>query len=103
MQALRDKAAEAIRANGFPTRKIEAWHYTDLALLARTGFAEALTPVDEDVVLPEAVAPSRAVLIDGRFRADLTNAPVRSLGAGSRPPRGCWAAWRAWTRCRWRR
>jgi len=39
VQALRDKAAEAIRANGFPTRKIEAWHYTDLALLARTGFA----------------------------------------------------------------
>jgi Fe-S cluster assembly protein SufD len=81
VQALRDKAAGAFRANGFPTRKIEAWHYTDLALLARTGFGEALTPVDDDVALPEALAPVRAVLIDGRFRADLSNAPVRSLGA----------------------
>ncbi|MBO1075611.1 Fe-S cluster assembly protein SufD [Roseomonas marmotae] len=79
--ALRARAAEAFRANGFPTRKVEAWHYTDLALLSRTGFGEALTPVDEDVALPESTAPQRAVLIDGRFRADLSDAPVRSLGA----------------------
>ena len=84
--ALREQAAKAFREQGFPTRKIEAWHYTDLNLLARSGFAEALTPVDEDVALPEATAPQRVVFLDGRFRADLAETPesgipVRSLGA----------------------
>jgi Fe-S cluster assembly protein SufD len=87
VQALREGAAKAFREQGFPTRKIEAWHYTDLGLLARTGFAEALTPVDDDVALPEAVAPARIVFLDGRYRADLSDAPapggvaLRSLGA----------------------
>jgi Fe-S cluster assembly protein SufD len=79
--ALREQAAKAFREQGFPTRKIEAWHYTDLNLLARSGFAEALTPVDEDASLPGATAPKRVVFLDGRFRADLSDAPACSLGA----------------------
>ncbi len=81
--ALRDQAAKAFKAQGFPTRKIEAWHFTDLGLVARSGFAEALTPVDGDLILPETDAPQRVVFFDGRYRGDLSSAdaPVRSLGA----------------------
>ncbi|MDB5371222.1 MAG: sufD [Roseomonas sp.] len=79
--ALREQAANAFRSKGFPSRKLEAWRYTDLALLAQTGFGEALTPVDEDFALPEATAPQRVVFLDGRFRADLSDGLARSLGA----------------------
>lgn len=79
--ALREKAAAAFRAQGFPTRKIEAWHFTDLGMMARSAFTEALTPVDGSVELPASHASRRAVFVDGRFREDLSETPVQSLGA----------------------
>ena len=79
--AQRDAAAAAFQALGFPTRKVEAWKYTDLNALTQAGFGEALTAVDGAVALPERAAPGRVVFVDGRFRADLSDAdlPVRSL------------------------
>ncbi len=68
---LRDTAAEAFAAQGFPTRRVEAWKYTDLAPLAAASFGEPLTQVDDAPVLPPAHAP-RAVFVDGRFRPDLS-------------------------------
>lgn len=69
--ALRDRSADAFRAQGFPTRRVEAWRYTDLAAVNASVFGEPLTGVDDALVLPPAKGP-RAVFIDGRFRADLS-------------------------------
>ncbi|WP_159995822.1 Fe-S cluster assembly protein SufD [Roseomonas sp. 18066] len=81
LASLRAQAAEAFRAQGFPTRKVEAWRYTDLAPLTQSGFGEPLTPVDGALVLPRSAAPKRLVFLDGRFREDLSDAdaPARSL------------------------
>jgi len=81
LAARREAAAEAFRAQGFPTRRVEAWKYTDLAPLTQAGFGEALTSVDGALTLPRAAAPRRVVFVDGRFRPDLSDAeaPVRSL------------------------
>lgn len=69
--ALRDKAAEAFRAQGFPSRRVEAWKYTDLAAVTGASFGEPLTGVGDAVALPPATGP-RAVFVDGRFRPDLS-------------------------------
>ncbi|WP_106409275.1 Fe-S cluster assembly protein SufD [Teichococcus deserti] len=81
LASLRARAAEAFRAQGFPTRKVEAWRYTDLAPLTQAGFGEPLTPVDGALVLPRSAAPKRLVFVDGRFREDLSDegSPARSL------------------------
>jgi Fe-S cluster assembly protein SufD len=69
--ALRERATAAFRAQGFPTRRVEAWKYTDLAALTGSVFGEPLTGVDDGLDLPATTNP-RAVFIDGRFRADLS-------------------------------
>ncbi|EFH09515.1 Fe-S cluster assembly protein SufD [Pseudoroseomonas cervicalis] len=83
LTALRERGIEAFRALGLPTRRVEAWKYTDLAPVAQAGFAEPLTPVDGALPLPRAAAPKRIVFVDGRYRADLSDsdAPVKSLAA----------------------
>jgi len=76
VRALRRSAAEAFARQGFPTRRNEAWHYTDLRALTELRFDEALVAVDRPVLLPdgipEAGAP-RLVFLDGRFRPDLSD------------------------------
>ncbi|HQT47640.1 MAG TPA: Fe-S cluster assembly protein SufD [Acidocella sp.] len=59
-----------------PTRKLEAFRYTDLRALAATSFADA---PDAAAVpdLPELGLP-RLVMLNGKFRADLSS-PVRYL------------------------
>jgi Fe-S cluster assembly protein SufD len=84
VEALRDEAAEAFRAQGFPTRRVEAWKYTDLAPVAGAAFGEPLTSVDDAPELPPTAHP-RAVFVDGRFRPDLSTVQelpftIRSLG-----------------------
>lgn len=72
VEALREQAAEAFRAQGFPTRRVEAWKYTDLRPVADAGFDEPLTAVDSAPDLPPAYGSRRAVFVDGRFRTDLS-------------------------------
>ncbi|MBX9699710.1 MAG: Fe-S cluster assembly protein SufD [Acetobacteraceae bacterium] len=73
MEALRDCAADAFRAQGLPTRRVEAWKYTDLRPIAEAGFEEPLASVTDAPALPPAHGGGpRAVFIDGRFRADLS-------------------------------
>ncbi|WP_372623896.1 Fe-S cluster assembly protein SufD [Falsiroseomonas sp.] len=84
VDALRDRAAAAFRTQGFPTRRVEAWKYTDLASVSGAAFGEPLTSVDDAPTLPAALHP-RAVFVDGRFRPDLSSLdglafPVESLG-----------------------
>ncbi|MBW8269949.1 Fe-S cluster assembly protein SufD [Caldovatus aquaticus] len=83
LAALRDEAAEAFRAQGFPTRRVEAWKYTDLQPVAAAGFDEPLTPVDDALDLPPARAGARAVFVDGRFRADLSSLDGLPFAAGA--------------------
>lgn len=73
--ALREAAAANFRRSGFPTRRAEAWKYTDLNPVARSAFHEALTSIDSDVALPPETGAVRAVFVDGRFRGDLSALP----------------------------
>ena len=73
IQALREQAADAFRAQGFPTRRVEAWKYTDLRQVADAGFEEALSVVDSAPALPPAYGSARVVFVDGRSRPDLSS------------------------------
>ncbi len=81
--ALRAEAAEHFASAGLPSRKLEAWRYTDLGAIAQAGFSEALTLVREEPALPPMRAPFRAVFVDGRFAGGLSVLPdwCRSLAA----------------------
>jgi len=81
VRALRDAAADTLKAGGLPSRRVEAWRYTDLSPMLRAEFREALTAVDEAVTLPEMRAERRAVFVDGRFRADLSQLDGLVAGA----------------------
>lgn len=83
LDALRTGAAQDFAASGLPSRRVEAWRYTDLAPLAQAGFSEALTLTVEAPSLPPMRAPHRAVFVDGRFAAHLSVLPphARSLAA----------------------
>jgi Fe-S cluster assembly protein SufD len=72
VEALRERAANAFRASGFPTRRVEAWKYTDLAAVSGATFGEPLTGVGDALTLPATINP-RAVFVDGRFRPDLSS------------------------------
>ncbi len=78
--ALRADAAASFRAQGLPTRRVEAWHYTDLRPLAQAGFDAPLSAVDAAVALPAARAEQRVVFVDGRHRADLSSFAAASIG-----------------------
>jgi Fe-S cluster assembly protein SufD len=69
---LRADAAAHVAARGFPTRRVEAWKYTDLSPVAQAGFAEPLTAVTGALTLPQPRCAARAVFVDGRFRADFS-------------------------------
>ena len=82
VEALRDRAAEAFRVQGFPTRRAEAWRYTDLASVSGAVFGEPLTGVDDSLDIGAAANP-RAVFVDGRFRPDLSTLDGVSFEAQS--------------------
>jgi len=82
VEALRDRAAEAFQVSGFPTRRIEAWKYTDLAGVAGAVFGEPLTSVEDRLEIPPASHP-RAVFVDGRFRPDLSTLAALGFTAES--------------------
>jgi Fe-S cluster assembly protein SufD len=82
--ALRAAALDVFAADGLPHTKLEEWRYTNVAPLARleAGLAPALaTPSAEHVeavsLLPDA---RRAVVVDGRFAPELSDAGDAALG-----------------------
>jgi Fe-S cluster assembly protein SufD len=84
LEAVREQAAEAFRAEGLPTRRVEAWKYTDLRPVAEAGFGESLSSVSAVPELPAAHGGgARAVFVDGRFRADLSALSDLPYAAGS--------------------
>ncbi len=91
VREMREAAATAFARQGFPTRRNEAWHYTDPRALTELRFDEPLQAVDAPVMLPDGIpdaAAPRLVFLDGRFRPDLSDLDalpdgvrVQSLGA----------------------
>ena len=77
-RALRADALEILGAQGLPTTKVEEWRYTSVAPLARLGPGLAPAPghIDPRRINARALVPDarRAVVVDGRFVAELSNA-----------------------------
>src|SRR5258708_6133222 len=78
MDSLREEAIARFRQSGFPTPKLEAWKFTNLDRLARTGF-ETGGALSRPTLTRAALAPYRLtpechllVLVDGRFRRGLS-------------------------------
>jgi Fe-S cluster assembly protein SufD len=70
----RRAAAERFRAQGWPTRADEAWHYTDLnAALKSFDLGVKTAKLDLDHLLPATTAP-RIVFVDGTFDAAASTA-----------------------------
>lgn len=71
-RALRDQAAAAF---ALPSVKAEEWRYTSLRPLAEHSFQEPLTEVSDLPSLGALPDGPRLVLIDGRYRPDLSVLP----------------------------
>ena len=75
LRKLRHEGRERYRSLGLPTRRVEDWKYTNLNPLAKIDFAPPahtgpVPALPEDRAL--AVDAYRAVVVNGRFRADLS-------------------------------
>ncbi len=84
VRAFRDEAAALFASNGLPTRRVEAWHYTDLRAAMRT-MSPLAQPPDEALIAragaslsPAAEGQVRAVLIDGYFVEALSRGLITS-------------------------
>ncbi len=80
--AARANAAAELRRTGLPDKQNEAWKYTSLRPLSNIAFHQALTltgQTAEPLKLPHLGALSdtpRLVFVAGRYRADLSIAPI---------------------------
>ena len=84
----REAAIARFAEQGFPTRKLEAWKFTDLRPLTRATFAPArvhTNGIDRAAIAPHLTAGLDChllVFVDGHHRADLSD--VGALPAGAR-------------------
>jgi len=85
LAARRDAALAQFAAHGFPTRREEAWRFTDLRPLQRVPFppVEAVRTAAPSDLAPWrfAGATHRIVLVDGRFAAELSEIGTLPHGA----------------------
>jgi Fe-S cluster assembly protein SufD len=84
LDRLRADARDAWRAGGLPGPKVEAWKYTNLNRLRRTGFAADASGARVDTVPignALSVDADTLVLVNGAFRADLSSLPDAKTGA----------------------
>ena len=83
LAALREESIARFTSLGLPTRRVEAWKYTDLRPLARAEYSAPSRRAEAGVVLPAPVAEGhRLVFVDGGYRADLST--LRPLPKGAR-------------------
>ena len=84
IDTLRSDAAALFAAQGLPSRRVEAWHYSDLRAQMREALPLASEPDDADIARAGALlAPAkegqvRAVLVDGWFVEFLSSGLVTS-------------------------
>ena len=79
----RQAGLDSYRALGLPTRRLEAWKYTDLRRLPRRGFTPPAADPALDTVPASALAVDgfRIVLVNGRYRSALSH--VAGLPGGA--------------------
>jgi Fe-S cluster assembly protein SufD len=66
MVSLRDRSVQTIKESGFPTRRVEAWHYTDLRrLLGRIPASDPLANADD--LKPICDGAARYVVKNGKI------------------------------------
>ena len=86
LQELRERGASRFSALGFPSVRDEEWRFTNVAPIATGEFrlADGLAPVgaSELEALIYADAPHRLVIVNGRYRPELSR--VDGLAAGVR-------------------
>lgn len=70
--SLRDTLVHELRTAGLPTRRVEAWHYTDLRTLLRSVPAADSTAFSERV---DAIVPGSSVLSVRNGQAELKTLP----------------------------
>jgi Fe-S cluster assembly protein SufD len=88
LDRLRADARDAWRAAGLPGPKVEAWKYTNLNRLRRTGFAADASGATVDTVPVGSALSVNAdmlVLVNGAFRADLSSLPDPAAGVEVMP------------------
>ena len=87
VRALRRDAIGHVRRLGLPTRRSEAWKYTPIEKALARGYRLALelpgdaTAADVDAALIPGLDAHVAVLVNGRFRADLSRIGALPDGA----------------------
>ena len=80
VKARRDAFAAFVE-QGFPTRRNEAWKYTNVKPIAETPFGPRPTDVDvADLVADASLGGPRVVLVNGRF--DVANSQLDGLDDG---------------------
>ncbi len=86
----REASFRAFTAKGLPTRRDEAWHYTDLrslfahaAPLAAAPDAGAIAAAREALAKRPQPAARRLAIVDGRFVAELSDAPPAGVRVAS--------------------
>ena len=86
--ALRDAAFDAFKVAGLPTRRVEAWHYTDLRIAMRDALPLAVASKPDAALKQklEKLAPriadlvtTRIVLVDGYFIAELSDVAPKGV------------------------
>lgn len=76
IDSLRSAAMDAFTRTGLPTRRMEDWKYVDLRAVAETEWRPAEPDADaavDDLPAPLLDGGVRVVLVDGRFRPDLSH------------------------------
>ncbi len=91
--ARREAAFRRFEEAGLPTRRVEAWHYTDLraalanaAPIAKAPDAAAIEAARATLGSLPRVGGARLVLLDGRFIAALSDAPPTGVAVAPTAP-----------------
>ncbi|MGD1038409.1 MAG: SufD family Fe-S cluster assembly protein [Roseiarcus sp.] len=89
----REAAFRRFEEAGLPTRRLEAWHYTDLraalasaAPLAEPPDAAAIEVAGRSLASLARAGGTRLVVVDGRFVAALSDAPPAGVAVFPTPP-----------------
>jgi Fe-S cluster assembly protein SufD len=89
----REAAFRRFEEAGLPTRRLEAWHYTDLraalasaAPLAKAPDAAAIEAAGRSLASLARAGGTRLVVLDGRFVAALSDAPPAGVAVDPTPP-----------------
>ena len=90
----REAAFRRFEEAGLPTRRVEAWHYTDLraalataAPLAEAPDAAAIEAARRSLASLPRAGEARLVLLDGRFVAALSDPPPAGVALVAAAPR----------------